>query len=163
MITEVLTCRESDMSNHSARLETLRAYISDQGLKNSKQREIVAEAFFESGDHMRVDELLAVAREIDAKISQATVYRTMKLLVDCGLAEARHFHDGQARYEPSDVKGEHHDHLICIDCGKIVEFVDPQIEELQDKVAEKYGFTITDHKMELYGRCNGPDCAKKSS
>lgn len=151
------------MSDHSARLDTLRTYISDQGLKNSKQREIVAEAFFESGEHMRVDELLAVAREIDARISQATVYRTMKLLVDCGLAEARHFHDGQARYEPADGKGEHHDHLICVACGKIVEFVDPRIEELQDEVAKRYGFTITDHKMELYGLCNTADCKSQSS
>ena len=150
------------MSEDSGRLETLRAYISEQGLKNSKQREIVAEAFFESGDHMRVEELLSVAREIDPKISQATVYRTMKLLVDCALAEARHFNDGQARYEPSDGKGEHHDHLICVQCGKIIEFVDERIEHLQDLVAEKYGFTITNHKMELYGNCNREKCENKS-
>ena len=115
------------MSEHTGRLETLRAYISEQGLKNSKQREIVAEAFFESGDHMRVEELLSVARTIDPKISQATVYRTMKLLVDCGLAEARHFNDGQARYEPADGKGEHHDHLICVQCGKC-DITHPELE-----------------------------------
>ena len=150
------------MSKHSRRLSTLRNYIADQGLKNSKQREVVADAFFESGEHMKVDELLGIAREVDPKISQATVYRTMKLLVDCGLAEARHFNDGQARYEPSDAKGEHHDHIICVKCGKILEFVDPRIENLQDQVAEQFGFTITDHKMELYGYCNAPDCKPPS-
>ena len=78
--------------------------------------------------------------------------------MECGLAEARQFNDGQTRYEACDDLGHHHDHLICTACGKIVEFVDARIEELQDVVAEQYGFTITDHKMELYGLCNSPEC-----
>ena len=83
----------------------------------------------------------------------------MKLLVDCGLAEARHFNDGQARYEPSDGKGEHHDHLICVQCGKIIEFVDER-SSISGSRGREVRFTITNHKMELYGNCT-VKCEKK--
>jgi len=146
------------MTLEDTRIQSLRAFISKEGLKNSRQRETIARVFFGTEEHIRVDELLALVRQIDDRVSQATVYRTMKLLVECGLAEARQFNDGQTRYEACDDLGHHHDHLICTVCGKIVEFVDPRIEELQDVVAEQYGFTITDHKMELYGLCNSPEC-----
>jgi Fur family ferric uptake transcriptional regulator len=140
------------------RIQSLRAFITKEGLKNSRQRETIARVFFGSEEHIRVDELLTRVRKVDDRVSQATVYRTMKLLVECGLAEARQFQDGQTRYEPCDDHGEHHDHLICVVCGKIIEFVDSRIEVLQDAVAKEYGFTITDHKMELYGTCNDPAC-----
>ncbi len=131
----------------------MRAYMAQHGLKASRQRDIIADVFFKGAGHLRVDELLAQVRQVDPAVSQATVYRTMKLLAACGLAEARTFHDGQTRYEASDRQGEHHDHLICVSCGGIVEFVDPRIEALQDEVAKKHGYIVTAHKMELYGTC----------
>lgn len=134
----------------------LRRYLSDHGLKSTRQRDLIAEAFFAAGTHLRIDDILDRVRDLDERVSQATVYRTMKLLKDCGLAVERHFGDGQTLYEPADAEHDHHDHLICTHCGKIVEFVDDHIEELQEEVAIKHGFAVTDHKMELYGLC--PDC-----
>lgn len=139
--------------------EILRAYITENGLKSSRQRELIAEVFFEAGGHLKVDELLERVREVDPKIGQATVYRTMKLLTKCGLAQPRQFGDGHTRYEPiGPDEEEHHDHLICESCGRIVEFMDERIERLQDEVAEAHGFLVTHHKMELYGLC--PSCRK---
>ena len=140
------------------KIQALRTFIAKEGLKNSRQREIIAQVFFDSTEHIRVEDLLQRVREVDPKVSQATVYRTMKLLVDCSLAEARQFQDGQTRYEASDDEGHHHDHLICTKCGKIVEFVDERIEELQVEVAASFGFKVSDHKMELYGVCDDPEC-----
>jgi Fur family ferric uptake transcriptional regulator len=140
--------------------EILRDYISEHGLKSSRQRELIADVFFESGGHLRVDELLDRVRDVDPKIGQATVYRTMKLLTKCGLAAPRHFGDGHTRYEPvAPDEEEHHDHLICTSCNRIVEFLDERIEELQERVAADHGFTLTRHKMELYGLCEA--CQKK--
>ena len=140
------------------KIQALRTFIAKEGLKNSRQREIIAQVFFDSTEHIRVEDLLQRVREVEPKVSQATVYRTMKLLVDCRLAEARQFQDGQTRYEASDDEGHHHDHLICTKCGKIVEFVDERIEELQVEVAASFGFKVSDHKMELYGVCDDPEC-----
>ena len=94
----------------------------------------------------------------EPRIGYATVYRTLKLLKECGLAYERHFGDGVSRYEVA-WDDEHHDHLICIDCGKIVEFEDEGIEKLQHDVAAKHGFTLVRHRLELYGMC--PDCQAK--
>ena len=134
-------------------LARLRAYLTAHGLKASRQREVVAEVFFAVDGHLRVDELLERARRVNPRISLATVYRAMKVLTDCKLATARHFLDGQTRYERDEPDGHHHDHLICLDCGKIVEFVDPRIESLQNLVAKRHGFVVREHKMELYGLC----------
>ena len=136
------------------KLDELRAYISREGLKYSRQREAIAEVFFSVEGHVSVDELLQKVRESDDRVSQATVYRTMRLLTDCGLADARQFLEGHTLYESAEGAKGHHDHLICTACGKIVEFVDPRIESLQEEAAEKHGFTVTSHKMELYGKCN---------
>jgi Fur family ferric uptake transcriptional regulator len=143
-------------------LQTLKSYLLAHGLKASRQREVIAEVFFAAGGHLRVDELLERVRNIDPRISQATVYRTMKLLTECGLAAARNFLDGQTRYEKSDESGEHHDHLICLRCDTIVEFVDERIEQLQDHVAKTHGFVVSDHKMELYGLCAACRAAGKT-
>lgn len=136
----------------------LRDHLVRHGLKPSRQREIIAAVFFATDGHLRVDELLQEVRAIEPRVSQATVYRTMKLLVDCGLAEARHFFDGDTRYERSGANVHHHDHLICTRCARIVEFVDDTIESLQERAAGVHGFTVTSHKMELYGLC--PACQK---
>ena len=134
----------------------LKGYIERNGLKTSRQRELIADVFFQARGHLSIDELLERVRGADPKVGQATVYRTMKLLTKCGLAEARQFGDGHTRYEPVEEHQEHHDHLICTSCGKIVEFHNPQIESLQDRVAVEHGFVVTHHKMELYGLCS--DC-----
>jgi Fur family ferric uptake transcriptional regulator len=133
----------------------LNRFMAEHGLKSTRQRSLIVDAFFEQGGHVSVEELVGQVRRRDPRVSTATVYRTMKLLTECGLAHARHFGDGQTRYE-SAAGREHHDHLICTRCGTIVEFENDRIEALQQLVAKKHGFVVTDHKMELYGLCR--DC-----
>ncbi len=144
----------------SDRLETFRLWIKDQGLKTTAQREDIAQVFFSVKRHISVEELYSEVRTINPRVGYATVYRTLKLLKECGLAEERHFADGQARFENVEDQN-HHDHLICERCGRIVEFVQPRIEELQGEVAQRYGFVATTHKTEIYGICQecreGPD------
>jgi Fur family ferric uptake transcriptional regulator len=130
----------------------LTAYIEAKGLKHSRQRERIVRTFFGLSGHVTVEELVARARRDDPRVSVATVYRTMKLLVECGLASARQFGEGQTRYEPSAGRA-HHDHLICVGCGDIVEFANEKIESLQEIVARRHGFEVESHKLELYGRC----------
>ena len=146
---------EKDEAGRDPR-EALHAYLTEQGLKSTRQRDLIVDVFFATEEHLRVDELLDRVRAIDPKVSQATVYRTMRLLKESGLALERRFDDGQARYEPSVDDEEHHDHLICVECQRIVEFVDDRIETLQEEVAQAHGFSVLSHKMELYGRCK--DC-----
>lgn len=151
------TSREDE--DLQALLETARArlsdYITEKGLKSTRQRDLIADSFLSQDGHLNVDELLERVRGIDPRISSATVYRTMKLLTDCGLASARRFDDGQTRYEAA-IGRDHHDHLICTRCQAIIEFEDERIEELQQLVAEAHGFIVTTHKLELYGLC--ADC-----
>jgi Fur family ferric uptake transcriptional regulator len=135
-------------SSRAALVEHLEA----RGLKHSRQRELVADAFFAMDGHVSVDELIGHVRRLDPRVSVATVYRTMKLLAECGLAVPRQFGGGQTRYEPSAGR-PHHDHLICTTCGDIVEFANARIELLQARVAESHGFEVESHKLELYGRC----------
>ncbi len=130
----------------------LQRFMAEHGLKSTRQRGLIIDAFFERPGHLSVEELWSKVRAVDQHVSVATVYRTMKLLADSGLAHAQNFGDGQTRYEAA-VGREHHDHLICTRCGKIVEFEDDRIEELQDAVARRHGFQVTSHKMELYGLC----------
>ena len=131
--------------------ERWRAYIQDRRLNVTAQREAIVEQFLRTRDHVSIDELLGKVRKRQPKVGYATVYRTLKLLVDSGLAIERQFGDGQARYE---VVGDHHDHLICVKCGLILEFEDPEIERLQDQIAERLGgFTVLRHRHELYGLC----------
>jgi Fur family transcriptional regulator, ferric uptake regulator len=136
----------------AASAAALAAYIDEKGLKHSRQRDLIAQAFFEVEGHVTVEELVVRARGADPRVSVATAYRTMRLLVDCGLASARQFGDGQTRYESSAGRA-HHDHLICTSCGAIVEFANEQIEALQERVARRHGFEVQRHKLELYGRC----------
>jgi Fur family ferric uptake transcriptional regulator len=143
-------------------VEQLRArlndYMAKHGLRSTEQRRLVTEMFFGSTEHLSIEELLDKVRLEEPKIGYATVYRTLKLLKECGLAFERHFGDGVSRYEVA-WADEHHDHLICVDCEKIVEFEDPDIEELQHNVAARLDFTLVRHKLELYGVCG--DCRAK--
>ena len=131
----------------------LGAYITERGLKHSRQRDRIAETFLGMDGHVSVEEVVARVRREDPRVSVATVYRTMKLLADCGLAIARQFGgDGQTRWEAAAGR-PHHDHLICTRCGEIVEFANERIEDLQEKVAHRHGFEVESHRLELYGRC----------
>ena len=119
------------------------------GVKLTEQRKIIAKIMSESNDHPNVDELYKRVSKIDTKISIATVYRTVKLFEESGILTKHEFKGGKARYE--ELNEGHHDHLIDIKSGEIIEFVDNEIEELQKKVADKYGYNLVDHKLELYG------------
>ena len=120
-----------------------------KGVKLTDQRRIIAKVMSESNDHPNVDELYNRVSKIDEKISIATVYRTVKLFEESGILAKHDFKGGKARYE--ELNEGHHDHLIDIKSGEIIEFIDNEIEELQKKVAEKYGYQLVDHKLELYG------------
>ena len=120
-----------------------------KGVRLTDQRRIIAEVMSNATDHPDVDELHKRVNKIDKKISIATVYRTVKLLEESGIVAKHDFKGGKARYEES--PEEHHDHLIDINSGEIIEFVDKEIEILQNKVAEKLGYRLVDHKLELYG------------
>ena len=128
-----------------------------KNLRQTAQRDLIARIFFESSGHMSVEELHQKVRQKNPKIGFATVYRTMHLIADAGLAIPRSFGDGLTRYEVAEAK-KHHDHLICTGCGRITEFENDEIEQLQNQVASTYGYQIVDHKLELYGLC--PDCRK---
>jgi Fur family ferric uptake transcriptional regulator len=121
----------------------------------------VLKAFSSSGEHLTIDEIYDRARKIDSKIGYTTVWRTLKLLDSCGLAASRKFHDGLIRYECTD-ESDHHDHLICTSCGAVEEFVNPQIEEIQKRVAKTHNFSMTAHRMELYGLCSSCSKGKKT-
>ena len=129
--------------------ETIEQKCLSKGVKLTDQRRIIAQVMSESSDHPDVDELYNRVSKIDPKISIATVYRTVKLFEEAGILTKHDFKGGKARYEA--MIESHHDHLIDIKTGEIIEFVDDEIEKLQKKVAEKYGYTLVDHKLELYG------------
>lgn len=132
--------------------QRLAQYMREKGLKQTRQREQILEAFLEAGGHVSIDDLLGRVQTRMPGIGYATVYRTMKLLSEAGLAHERHFQDGQTRYEPV-VADEHHDHLICVTCGQIFEFEDPIIEARQSEMARAYGMRVTSHRHEIYGTC----------
>jgi len=135
------------------RLKVFQLFASEKGLKSTRQRDSIVAAFLKSDAHLSVEDLHHLVQEVNPKIGYATVYRTLKLLAESGLAVERKFDDGQTRYEHLDPE-EHHDHLICLDCGDIVEFEDKQIEALQEEVAKKLGFTVISHNLDMYGYCS---------
>jgi Fur family ferric uptake transcriptional regulator len=137
--------------------KTLERYMAERGLKSTRQRSMIIDVFFGMHGHLSVEEVWARIRQDDPRVSVATVYRTMKLLSESGLAHAQNFGDGQTRYEVA-VGREHHDHLICTRCSTIIEFENDQIERMQDAVARRHGFKVSSHKMELYGVCK--NCQK---
>ncbi len=129
--------------------DTIFERCESKGLRMTEQRRTIAMVLQESSDHPDVEELYARASAQDAGISLATVYRTVKLFEEAGILDKLEFGDGRARYE--DAEREHHDHLIDISSGEVIEFVDPEIEALQEKIAEKLGYKLKGHRLELYG------------
>jgi len=138
--------------------QQLSAYLSSQGLRSTKQRDHILQVFVDAGRHLSAEELYILIKEAYPGIGYATVYRTLKLLADAGLADERRFEDGFTRYEFKN-SGSHHDHLICTQCGTILEFENERIEALQQDVARKNHFKVHSHKLELYGLCAA--CQKK--
>ena len=129
--------------------DTIEQKCLSKGVKLTDQRRVIAKVMSESSDHPDVDELYNRVSKIDPKISIATVYRTVKLFEEEGIVAKHDFKGGKARYE--ELSESHHDHLIDIKTGEIIEFVDNEIEQLQKKVADKFGYDLVDHKLELYG------------
>ncbi len=127
----------------------LEQLCADKGLRITEQRRVIAKVLSESDDHPDVEMLHDRANKIDPGISIATVYRTVRLFEEAGILDRHDFGDGRARYEAA--PEAHHDHLIDVETGKVVEFVDPELEALQKQIAEKLGYRLVDHRMELYG------------
>jgi Fur family ferric uptake transcriptional regulator len=127
--------------------------LREKGLKFTRQRDEIVRVFMASGSHLSVAEVYQRVRQRNPRIGYATVYRTLKLMAKSGWASSGQFGDRMSRVERR-AEGEHHDHLICLVCGKIVEFESERIEALQSRIAHQEGFRIFDHKLELYGRCS---------
>ena len=140
--------------NHirSQRLQQLHKYMAAHNLKTTRQRDLIVQIFFNTLEHISVEELYEKAKEKDSNIGFATVYRTMKMLTDSGLANRRNFGDGHTRFENT-YEGEHHDHMICNSCGNITEFESQALDTLKDEIAEKNNFSLQYHQMQLYGLC----------
>jgi Fur family ferric uptake transcriptional regulator len=133
-------------------LEVFSAYLKEKELKLTAQRALILETFLNRGGHISAEELYQKAKEKQANVGFATVYRTLKHLTLCGLARELDFGDGRIQYEP-EYNRQHHDHMICTQCGAYIEFLNPKIEELQEQVSRKHGFKTTSHRMQLFGIC----------
>lgn len=138
----------------------LQSYLRQRGLKMTKPREAVLRAFLDAEGHVTTDKLIAAARSIDPHIGQATVFRTVKLLTEAGLARGACSDDGPRQYEHA-YRHSHHDHLVCVECGAIVEFADTVIEKAQEAIYKKHGYQSSGHRLELLGRC--PSCAARQN
>jgi Fur family ferric uptake transcriptional regulator len=144
-------------------IERFRERLGELGLKSTRQRDVIVATFFRLDRHISVEELLEEVRKEVARIGYATVYRTMKLLVENGFADARRFGDGQTRFDPKQSEDEQHDHLICIDCRRVVEFTDPVVEARIHQIAGELGdqpgsFELKRRTIELYARCTNAAC-----
>jgi len=145
----------AELVAHPDAMAVFRECLSARGLKNTAQREAIATVVFESDGHLSLNEVLERSRKRHSSVGFATVYRTMKLLSECGLVSQHRFGSGdESRYECTQ-DGEHHDHFICTECGCIVEFEDAKIEERQAELAAQFGFRVTSHRHEIYGVCAG--------
>ena len=144
-------------------IERFRERLGELGLKSTRQRDVIVATFFRLGRHISVEELLEEVRREVPRIGYATVYRTMKLLVEHRFAEARRFGDGQTRFDPKHSEDEQHDHLICTDCRRVVEFNDPVVEARIGQIASELGtFELKRRTIELYARCTRTDCEHRT-
>jgi Fur family ferric uptake transcriptional regulator len=139
--------------------EVFLKHIQKQGLKRTSQRDLILDVFLRTEQHLSSEDLYRLVREQDANIGQTTVYRTLKLLSEAGLAREVRFGDGITHYEHN-YKHEHHDHMICSQCGKIIEFYSAELEALQDAMAAKHKFEVTQHLLRIIGIC--ADCRRSA-
>ena len=133
--------------------EKLISFLKEKGFKSTRQRDIIASEFLKTGEHVTAEDLYKKINRKHKDIGFTTVYRTLKLLKKSGLATESIFADNLTRYEPLS-EDDHHDHLVCLDCGSITEFENSKIERLQEKIADEFGFYTVSHKMDLYGYCS---------
>jgi len=146
------TAKSSDQPLPGSELEVLRRYLSERGLKMTTQRDRILEVFLRTSGHVTAEQLYERMKQVDPGIGFTTVYRTLRVLCECGLAQERNFGHGPARYEHA-FSRRHHDHLVCVKCGRIIEFENDAIETIQRQVADTHRFTLLDHRHELYGHC----------
>lgn len=139
------------MNSNKAK-DIFRNYIQEKGLRNTQQRDVILHAFLSADKHITVEELFNVIKKNNPEIGYATVHRNLSLLRDSGIAEEIKIGNQKARYEPK-LEREHHDHLICIKCGRFIEVYDTKIERLQEKLAEANDFRPVRHRLEIYGYC----------
>ena len=152
--------KESDDQVVKQKEKAFADFIASRGLKTTRQRNTIVSVFFRMRGHVSVEELLREVKKVNPRIGYATVYRTLHLLVESGLVEERRFGDGLARYEGrSEV--EHHDHMICLECGQISEFYNQHLESLQEKLASEHQFKIYRHRLELYGVCQDAESCQR--
>jgi Fur family transcriptional regulator, ferric uptake regulator len=138
----------------------LRDHMVAAGMKNTRQRQVIFETFLGVTTHVSLDELLGLVQKTMPGVGYATVYRTMKLFSDAGVALERNFGDGQTRYEAAGLGADHHDHLICRLCGHIFEFEDAEIERRQAAVAKEHGLRIVSHRLDIWGECLEPSACE---
>ena len=143
------------MSSRADHRETLREYLQHRKLKWTSQRDAILEVFLSTDEHLTSEEVYRQVGALHPRVGFSTVYRTLRLFVDAGVASQRNFRDGVTRYE---VRQPHHDHLVCLGCNCILEFGNDAIESLQEDVAREQGFLLVSHRHELYGYCR--DCQK---
>lgn len=161
----MLQKRVDDLSSISREMvreaeEIFHSHLKRVGLKHTEQRDTILRTFLETRDHLSTDELHRLVKKKDAKIGFTTVYRTLKLFTECGLASEVAFHDGVARYEHQYNRRNHH-HMVCTDCGSSVEFFSPEIEKIEQEIGRKHHYTTTRHTFQVYGICD--TCRKKPS
>ena len=142
-------------------MESFHSRLQEAGLKSTRQRDLITERFFRLDKHITADELLEDVRAVQPRIGYATVYRTLKLLVEQGFAVPKDFGDGQTRYDPVHDQDPHHDHLICVDCRKILEFGDEAIAARAEAIAAELGYKVRRKVLEVYAECQIPDCPNK--
>jgi Fur family ferric uptake transcriptional regulator len=140
--------------------QILHRHLKSVGLKHTEQRDTILRTFLETREHLSTDELFRLVKKKDPKIGFTTVYRTLKLLAECGLASEVAFHDGIARYEHQYNRRSHH-HMVCTDCGSSVEFFSPEVDNLEQKIGRQHNYETTRHTFLIYGVCE--DCRKKGS
>jgi Fur family transcriptional regulator, ferric uptake regulator len=145
------------MKAFTPEMQVFMEYLQDHKLKLTPHRQLILDIFLDNEGHRSAEDIYRMVREKDPRIGYTTVYRTMKILADCGLARSIDLADGITRYEHL-YNHEHHDHMICMECGNSIEFYKPEIETLQDEASAQLGFKVLDHKLQIYGLCK--DCRK---
>ena len=148
----------AESPNRERLREQLEAVMGRRGLRSTAQRRLILDRLFEVGGHFTADDLIADVRQADSSVGSATVYRTLRMLVESGLLHEHRFADHEGTRFELKLGEEHHDHLICLECGTIREFEEPLIEQLQERIAAQLGFTLESHTHQLYGYCK--DCSK---
>lgn len=158
------TAGQSKSAEHTKIHEAFDAYLARLGLRQTKQRKVIVEAVLQIGPHVDAEAITAQARQLDSSVGLATVYRTLQLMTAAGLLLEHSFNKDRSTFEFVGPDREHHDHLICNQCGCIVEFYDDSLEELQEQIAQKLGFRLKTHRMELFADCTNPEtCTRRAS